>query len=91
MYEQGQEKATRESKSSAFLSTIENLTREVFQLEELSSRIVGRVTGATQGAQVVASEPSPCPAIVLNMYPDKLRELRDRVQKAREEIIDALF
>ena len=85
-------KEQRESKSAMFFEAISQLSREVFQLEELASRVVGRVTGATQGGnQVAPPEPSPCPALVLNMYPDKLRELRERIQKAKDEIVEALF
>ena len=85
-------KEQRESKSVTFFEAISQLSREVFQLEELASRVVGRVTGATQGGnQVAPPEPSPCPALVLNMYPDKLRELRERIQKAKDEIVEALF
>ena len=90
MYEDVQ-KAARESKSSMFSDVISQLSREVFQVEELASRIVGRVTGANQTLTPAPPEPSPCPAMVMNRYPDSIREIRERLQKAREEIIEALF
>ncbi len=85
-------KGKRESKSSMFLETIQQLSTEVAQLEDLASRVVGRVEGAILGnGQLSPPEQSPCPLMVLSVYPDRLRELRERILKARQEIIEALF
>lgn len=92
MYEaEGQ---ARETKSSMFQFSVSALEQEVLKLEDLASRIYGRgsLYGNDQSNKVpVQPDQPPCPFVVINSYPERLREIRDRIQKAVEEIKEGLF
>jgi hypothetical protein len=89
MYEDNK-KPQRESKSATLSNAFSQLEKQIEQLESLAAKVVGRVVeGGNIGKPQV--EQSPCPAVILNTYPDRLRTLRERIQKAYEEITEALF